>query len=86
MSLSRNVSRNAFGKVGKGVNMGLGFVQNTGRGTAKHANAALSNVIRGPRGSRRRNNNGSYNNGMVAARRSRRRRNNMSARRRRSTA
>ena len=54
VSLSRNVSRNAFRRVGKGVNLGLGFVQNTGRGVTRHANGAASNLAYGPSGKKRR--------------------------------
>ena len=50
VSLSRNVSRNAFRRVGKGVNLGLCFVQNTGRGVTRHANGAMNNLARGPSG------------------------------------
>lgn len=54
VSLTRNVSKNAFRRVGKGVNLGLGFVQNTGRGVTRHANGAMSNLARGPSGKGRR--------------------------------
>ena len=53
VSLTRNVSRNAFRRVGKGVNLGLGFVQNTGRGVTRHANNATRNVVYGPSGKKR---------------------------------
>jgi hypothetical protein len=78
VGLSRNVSRNAFSKVGKGVNLGLGFVQNTGRGVARGADGAVTSVVRGP--SFRRGRNGRRNN-MSARRSSRRNRRNMTARR-----
>jgi hypothetical protein len=74
VGLSRNVSRNAFRKVGKGVNLGLGFVQNTGRGVARGADGAVTSVVRGPSFRRGRNN-------MSARRSSRRNRRNMTARR-----
>jgi len=47
VSLSRNVSKNAFRRVGKGVNLGLGFVQNTGRGVTRHANKAANHLVYG---------------------------------------
>jgi len=33
--------------VGKGVNLGLGFVQNTGRGVTRHANKAANHLVYG---------------------------------------
>lgn len=75
VGLTRNVSRNAFRKVGKGVNLGLGFVQNTGRGVARGANGAVTSVVHGPSFRRGRRNN------MSARRSSRRNRRNVTARR-----
>ena len=54
VSFTRNVSKNAFSRVGKGVNLGLGFVQNTARGATRHANGAASNLAYGPSGKKRR--------------------------------
>ena len=54
VSLSRNVSRNAFSRVGKGVNLGFGLMQNTGRKIAGHANGAVGDFAYGPSGKARR--------------------------------
>ena len=56
VSLSRNVSKNAFRRVGKGVNLGLGFVQNTGRGVTRHANKATNNLVYGVSNKKQRRN------------------------------
>ncbi len=45
VSLTRNVGRNAFRRTGRIVNTGLGFVQQTGRSVATHANGAVSNLL-----------------------------------------
>jgi hypothetical protein len=52
VSATRNIGRDAFTRSGKIVNTGLGFVQNTGRSLAGHANGAVSNLL-GKRKSRR---------------------------------
>lgn len=52
VSAARNVGKSAFTRSGKIVNTGLGFVQNTGRSLAGHANGAVSNLL-GKRKSRR---------------------------------
>jgi hypothetical protein len=56
VSLSRNVSKNAFRRVGKGVNLGLGFVQNTGRGVTRHANKAANHLVYGVSNKKQRRN------------------------------
>ena len=45
VSAARNIGKNAFTRSGKIVNTGLGFVQNTGRSLAGHANGAVSNLL-----------------------------------------
>lgn len=45
VSAARNVGKSAFSRSGKIVNTGLGFVQNTGRSLAVHADGAISNLI-----------------------------------------
>ena len=47
ISLTRNVSKNAFRRAGKGVNLGLGFLQNTGRSATRHTNMATKNLAYG---------------------------------------
>ena len=44
LEASRNVGKSAFKRSGKIVDSGLGFVQNTGKSVAKHANMAVRNV------------------------------------------
>jgi hypothetical protein len=50
------VSKNAFRRVGKGVNLGLGFVQNTGRGVTRHANKAANHLVYGVSNKKQRRN------------------------------
>ena len=45
VSAARNVGKSAFSRSGRIVNTGLGFVQNTGRSLATHANGAIHNLL-----------------------------------------
>ncbi len=53
LQATRNVTGTVFKRSGKIVEQGLGIVDNTGKALTKHANQAVSNVVRGTRKNRK---------------------------------